>query len=156
MDIIDTNFNIIRTYYDDGKLEEEYFEINKNKHGLYTLYNTTKHKGNIIRTIQYMDGKKHGEYKSYSDDGYVEYICYYKHNIKEGPATFYYTNGQIDNECNFVNGVINGMRIWYFNDGILKKKCNHVNGLRQGECIIYNHDGSIKNIWNYVDDEIVQ
>ena len=139
---------IIRTYYVNGNKEEEYFQINGKKHGLYTLYN---HTGNNdkIRTIEYVDGKKHGLYTEFHNNcKTVEYICNYSDGIKVGTAIFYYENNQIYNICNYENGKISGMRYWYYMNGNIQKSCNHVNGLRQGECCIYKTDQSIKYIYN--------
>ena len=156
---------IIRTHYDNGNIEEEYFQINGKKHGIYTLYNHTSN-DDIIRRIEYVDGKKHGKYMEYTRNCKdIYYICYYNNNIKVGEATFYHDNGNIDNICTYENGKISGMRYWYYENcedllnnnstPHIKKSCNHVNGIRQGECRIYNPDGSIKSIWIYVDDEII-
>ncbi len=157
---------LVKTYYDNNEIEEEYFQINGKKNGLYTLYDI---KGFIIRTIEYVDNNKHGEYISYHNcnENFISnkinricYKCYYNNGIKEGPAIFYHDNGQIDNICHYENGKITGMRYWYYqskNDskGCLKKSCNYIDGLIQGEFIYYNQDGTIKSVWNYVDDEIL-
>ena len=145
---------IIRTYYDNGNIEEEYFQMNGLKHGLFTLY---EHYGDIkIRTIEYVEGKKHGTYKEYhrrSND--VFYICQYNDNIKVGQAIFYHENGGIDNICSYENGKISGMRYWYYENGNLLQSCNYVDGMRQGECTIYKPDGTIKYISLYVDNEVI-
>ena len=161
---------LVRTYYQDENfndcIEEEYFQVNGKKHGLYTLYDL---KGYKIRTIEYVDGKKHGYYISYYHfNNNMFYKCQYNNDIKVGEAVFYHENGQIDNICNYENGKTSGMRYWYYitqslensnglydSYGNLKKSCNHIDGLRQGDCINYNKDGTIKSVWNYVDDEII-
>jgi antitoxin component YwqK of YwqJK toxin-antitoxin module len=153
---------IVRTYCKslDGNeyIEEEYFQIDGKKHGLYTHHD---HKGFKVNTIEYVDGLKHGEYISYHNfSNNISYKCHYNNGIKVGEAIFYYENGQIDNICNYKDGKIEGMRYWYFESddnspGNIKKSCNHIDGLRQGECIIYYSNGTIKSIWNYVDDEII-
>jgi hypothetical protein len=143
---------IIRTYYENGKLEEEYFQINGKEEGLYTRYFTTGYK---IRTCEYVDGKKNGlsvEYHDHSDD--IFYKCFYHDDIKVGEAIFYHKNGTIDNICKYENNKINGMRYWYYETGILKKKCNYINGLVQGDFMYYNSDGAFKYCDYYVDNEI--
>ena len=146
---------IIRTYYDNGNIEEEYFQINGKKHGTYILYNHTG-MDDIIRKIEYVDGKKHGKYLEYQRNCKdIEYICYYNNGIKEGEAIFYHDNTNIDNICSYKNGKICGMRYYYFDNNNIKQSCNYVNGKREGECSRYNIDGSIKYVDTYVDNEIV-
>ncbi len=153
---------LIQTYYKsfDGTdyVEEEYFQVNGKKHGLYIHHD---HRGFIVKTIEYVDGNKHGQYISYHNfSTIVQYKCRFNNGIKIGEAIFYHENGQIDNICNYENGKIEGMRYWYYQSddnsiGKLKKSCNYINGLIQGEFINYYNDGTIKNVWNYVDDEII-
>jgi antitoxin component YwqK of YwqJK toxin-antitoxin module len=164
------NCELIRTYYQNEEfkdlIEEEYFQINDKKHGMYCQYDI---KGYLIRTIEYVDGKKHGQYISYYHfNNNIFYKCQYNNDIKVGQSIFYHENGQIDNICNYENGKRTGMRYWYYitkslekcnglydSNGSLKKSCNHIDGLRQGQCINYYPDGTIKSVWDYVDDEII-
>jgi antitoxin component YwqK of YwqJK toxin-antitoxin module len=161
---------LVRTYYQaedfNNCLEEEYFQINGKKNGLYTQYDT---KGTKIKTIEYVDGKKHGDYISYYNFcNNIFYKCHFNNDIKVGVAVFYHENGQIDNIGYFENNKYSGMRYWYYitpslehcnglydSYGTLKKSCNYIDGLIQGEFINYNKDGTIKFVWNYVDDEII-
>ena len=87
---------IVRTYYETGKLKEEYFQINGKKEGLYTMYFSNGYK---IRTYEYVDGKKNGlhiEYHNHYSDNILN-KCFYQDNIKVGESIFYNKNGTIDN-----------------------------------------------------------
>jgi antitoxin component YwqK of YwqJK toxin-antitoxin module len=155
-DIMDTQFlpKLVRTYYNNRNIEEEYFECNNKKEGIYTSY---KFCGVIkIRTCNYVNGKKHGEYKEYYDDGInIEFICNFNDGKKVGDAIFYYENGQIDNICNYENGNKNGVRYYYYKNGMLKKKCEYIDNMREGECYNYYQDGTLKSVTNYINDEVV-
>ena len=143
----------VRSYYNNDNIQEDYFHIDTKKQGLYTLYD---YNGFKIRTVEYVDGNKNGEYVEYhrhTNDIY--YKCIYYNNLKVGDATFYYENGNIDNICYYLNGKISGMRYWYYEDNTIKKHCNYIDGLIQGQFMYYKLDGTIKHFWNYVDDEIV-
>jgi antitoxin component YwqK of YwqJK toxin-antitoxin module len=163
------NCRLVRTYYEsenyENKIDEEYFEINGKKHGLYTRYDL---EGCMIRIIEYIDGKKHGQYiEYYHFNNNIFYKCNFNNDIKVGQSVFYHENGQIDNICHYKNGKKSGMRYWYYITqslehcnrlydiyGTLKKSCNYIDGLCQGELIKYNQDGTIKSVLNYVDDKL--
>jgi antitoxin component YwqK of YwqJK toxin-antitoxin module len=156
------NSGLVQTYCKNlngiDYVEEEYFQLNGKKHGLYTLYDP---KGFIVRKMEFVEGNIHGEYISYHNfSNNIHYKCHYNNGIKVGEAVFYYEDGQIEDICYYENGKIEGMRYCYHKSddnsiGKLKRSCNYINGLIQGDCIIYNKDGTIRHFWNYVDDKII-
>jgi len=62
---------VIKTYYDNGQLEEEYFEN---------------------------DGKIEGEYKKYFENGQLRIICNFVNGKKEGEFKSYHENGRVKTE----------------------------------------------------------
>ncbi len=75
-----------RTYYDSGKLKQEWFEIN---------------------------GIKQGEYKEYWENGKLYEICNYVNGKKEGETKWYHMDGQLFKICNYVNGKYEGEAKYY-------------------------------------------
>jgi antitoxin component YwqK of YwqJK toxin-antitoxin module len=61
---------VVRTYYDEGQLKEEYCLINNKKEGLYKKYHKN---GQLYEICNYVDGKENGEFKRYSIDGILFY-----------------------------------------------------------------------------------
>jgi antitoxin component YwqK of YwqJK toxin-antitoxin module len=144
---------LVRKYYNDY-LEEEYFQINGKKHGLYTLYD---HKGYIIRTMEFVEGVKHGQYISYHNlSNVIDFKANYSNGLKVGESYLYSEDGKITVMSKYENDQL-VFRVNYNNDGSVKREANYNNYVRNGETIEYFKFESdiIKNIYNYVDDKII-
>ena len=60
---------VVRTYYNTGKLLSEVYMVNGKKNGIYKKY----YKNGQLDTIcSYTDDKKNGEYKSYYTNGQLK------------------------------------------------------------------------------------
>ncbi len=87
---------LVRTYYDNDILKEEYFVVND---------------------------VKEGEFKEYFITGQLYSICNYINGIIEGELKCYHTNGQIEYSCNYVNGVVVDEGKQYDEDGNEMYRC---------------------------------
>ena len=72
---------VIRTYYDNGNLYEEYFKINGIKHGEYKSYHSN---GQLHVICNYVNDKIEGEYKHYRENGNLEVVYNYVNDKKHG------------------------------------------------------------------------
>ena len=74
---------VVRTYFETGELEREFFEINGKKEGVYKYYHKN---GNIYLICNYINGELNGELISYyekvlgltSDESYNDLLEKYK------------------------------------------------------------------------------
>jgi antitoxin component YwqK of YwqJK toxin-antitoxin module len=64
---------VVRIYYDmeQTKLNEEYYEIDEKKEGIYKRYYGN---GNLMKICNYIDDKRNGEFKSYHMNGQLNFI----------------------------------------------------------------------------------
>lgn len=99
---------IFTDYYDNGQIKETYFHTNGIINGIYKIYyeNITNTNINKIRIeCNYLNGKKHGEYKKYyfsqtlnihafydNDNLINDYKVYNKNNILTYHAKYYNGN----------------------------------------------------------------
>ena len=101
-----------RTYYKSGKLRSEVFELNGKKNGIYKEYyenscenmSSTDSFGQLFYICSYIDGKFHGEFKSYHKNGQLNDICSYIDGKKNGEAKTYDHNGRLCDICSYIDG----------------------------------------------------
>jgi antitoxin component YwqK of YwqJK toxin-antitoxin module len=117
-----------KTYYDNGKVEEE---------------------------GQYKNDKTHGTWKYYYNDGQLYAIENYDEGVKVGEWVSYYENGQLETKANYVNGVPNGLALAYFEDGSLQGRATIINGVLEGDYIAYEDVDKIREKGTYKDGEKV-
>ena len=90
------------------------------------------------------NGKIHGKFISYDENGTVNKVAYYSHGKLNGTVTEYLTSGKII--TTYLNGVKHGLYQRVDNDGTIKDKGNYTNGLRTGPWVEYYQDkGSYLN-----------
>ena len=132
-----------KTYYPDNKLNEEFFEI---------------------------DGKKDGLYKQYSENGKLAAEGFYKNGIMDGIFKSYYENGNLLSIINYQNNepinintwdqsgkhVIiegNGTLILYFNDGTPRLKQSYKNNKKNGTWTFWYENGRMHEVIEFCDDK---
>jgi antitoxin component YwqK of YwqJK toxin-antitoxin module len=72
------NNGVIKNYYKNGILYEEYFHINGKKEGIYKLYYSNEQ---IKEEGTYINNLKEGEWILYHYDGKIDKkICYFNNN----------------------------------------------------------------------------
>ena len=63
-----------------------------------------------------MNGKFHGEYKYYHNNGKLRVICNYVNGDRQGEYKSYHDNGKLCLICNYVNGRYHGeYKIYHYN-----------------------------------------
>ena len=69
----DNNFDsytrVVRTFYNNGKLKEEYYMNSGKEEGLYKDYHEIN--GNLSREINYVNGKINGIFKQFYPNGNI-------------------------------------------------------------------------------------
>jgi len=146
----DEKYNITKTYYDNGEINESYKLVNINnmnfKDGEYNKYYPNK-KINI--KCNYNKGAKYGLYTEYWDNGNIKIECEYEKNKLNGFYKEYYVDGQIKILTNYKNNKYEGSYEEYIQNK-LNIKCFYKHGCLDGEYIkYYNETDNINFICNY-------
>ncbi len=111
--------------YDYGKIIEEGFYKNNLKEGLFTHYN---YNGVVIKTINYLEGKEHGD------------------------AIFYNDNGEVASKLNYKNGLpFEGDKIEKMGSSYIEEK--YENGKLTK---VVKNNGEVKEVTNYTKDDLKQ
>ncbi len=124
--------------------------------------------GNKKHEYTLVDGKAHGEVRSYYESGSLFIISYYEKEIQQGKSTVYYETGELFKELNFKDGVqtdtmkvyypngqlmeisliVNNRKegpfIEYYENGNIKSESNLKNGMAHGYCKFYDEEGNLK------------
>jgi hypothetical protein len=99
------------------------------------------------RYLEDVEGKIHGKFISYFEDGTVDEVAHYSHGKYHGLVTEFTAWGKI--MTNYLNGVEHGLYQKLKSDGSIMEKGNYTNGVKTGYWIEY--DGQDKG--NYVNGQ---
>ena len=117
---------------------------NGKKHGTWISYwenGQPHHKEN------YINGNKEGEWISYWENGQLNQKGNYKNGKREGAWSSYTDDGQVFRKGNYKNGKREGAWIEYYSGGGLYQKGTYKNGREEGMWIKYEtHGGYMKNL----------
>jgi antitoxin component YwqK of YwqJK toxin-antitoxin module len=72
-----------------------------------------------------VDGKRHGLWKSWYENGLKWSETTFSHGVKSGPTITYYENGMMRYNGEYLNDERVGLWNFYNEDGILEKKVDH-------------------------------
>ena len=110
---------VVRKYYTNGLLAQEYFTIGEIKEGLCKHYYSN---GDLHMIASYVNGKMHGPFQVYNG-GKLHWETNYINGIENGIHRAYYFDGdQIKEEIMVVNGKWKGMRKFYSPNGSLIRR----------------------------------
>lgn len=121
------------------KFDAEIYDENGN------LFTGTR-KGTVgSKVIEYevVNGKKHGSFKTYYENGNPEMEGQIKENKNEGLWKYYYENGTLESEGNFQDDRIEGKWYWYYPTGSLREISEYQDGVRNGKIIMYDSTGTV-------------
>jgi antitoxin component YwqK of YwqJK toxin-antitoxin module len=91
----------------------------------------------------FRNGKKHGPWVTYWDNGRLNYKGTYKNGKKDGPWVEYHKNGQLKEKGTFKNGKPDGPWVGNWNNGQIRTKGTHKDGKPDGPYVGYNKDGTV-------------
>jgi hypothetical protein len=98
--------------------------------------------------VNLKNGKRHGSYHNYYENGNVECVINYKNGELNGLYKSYYKNGNLKGVFNYENGIQAGEAFSYREDGSLFRKSNLVNGKYSGDGFEYYENGNTRMIFN--------
>lgn len=135
---LDAVTSMATIYYPDGTKAGEGKYVNKQKEGLWKLYD-----GNEILSAEqhWKNGKKHGSYKVYYDDGSVSVDTYFENGLEHGFRKEFWLDGKRKFEGNYVDGNPDGEVKYYNEEGQLTEKGTYKNAVRHGKWMHYGQHG---------------
>ena len=92
--------------------------------------------GVVIEKFQVLkeNGKKHGEYKSFDEEGKIIESANFKKGLPEGKRIIYYPNGNPQEEENYENGFLVGDVISYYETGEVKARTPYI--IKEGRNVL--------------------
>lgn len=111
--------SVYKEYYENGKIKEEgFFKNCEYKTNRIRKYKSVCEVGNLVDNIQ--NGKKHGTWKSYYQNGMIKSVSDYYCDFFQGNFYSYYENGNVEsiqfyNEGNLLTS------IEYYRNGFISK-----------------------------------
>jgi antitoxin component YwqK of YwqJK toxin-antitoxin module len=92
----------------------------------------------------FKNGKKHGPWVRYHDNGRLEVKVTYKNGKPDGPWVTHHDNGQLETKGTYKNGKVDGPGVGYYEDGQLASKGTWKDGKKDGPWVGFLKDGTIQ------------
>ena len=128
-------------YDDDGNVESEWYLKEGKKSGKSKSFE----KGKLKSEQTYVDGEANGFYKSYYDNGQIQYDLILKNDKPEGQYKEYLENGTLIADGTMHEWKFSGMRkIYNEYDSTITAIYNFKEDLFHGHIVIFDKNGSIK------------
>ncbi|RPI67702.1 MAG: toxin-antitoxin system YwqK family antitoxin [Ignavibacteriales bacterium] len=121
------------------KLDSLVYDDNGN---LYTGIMKGDVQGKYIE-YEVINGRKHGSFKLYYQNGNPEIEGYMRDNINDSLWKYYYPDGTLELQGYFVNDSTDGEWLWYYPSGKIRETSVYKRGVRHGKLIMYDEDGKI-------------
>ena len=116
---------------------------------------TGKVTGNTQGSIR--NGKEHGPWVEYWENGQLSSEGTYKDGKKDGPWVAYNVNGRLQSKRTYKDGKLDGPWVWYWGNGKICTKGTYKDGKRDGTWVGYhkNGTGNKESTGTYKDDKRV-
>jgi hypothetical protein len=108
------------------------------------------------RQFTIKNGKFHGDFFSYHENGELEYFCHYVNGLKHGKELEFYHNSQMFREGHYVNDQKHGKFLRFDFYGNLETECTFVFDEVHGDVIHYYSDGEIFEKKTFNNGELVE
>ncbi|MEM9454677.1 MAG: toxin-antitoxin system YwqK family antitoxin [Myxococcota bacterium] len=105
--------------------------------------------GQVLESLDFVQGKKHGEAVFYHPNGQVRRRATYAMNRLEGQAHAWSPTGAMIEESNYKNGVRHGVQRMWHSNGQLAKERRLVNGQEEGMQRAWTRNGKIYVNYEY-------
>ena len=115
--------------------------------GLYQRYAPQTYK--ISEEGYYVDGKKHGKYSWFYDNGSPAAVYHYSFDVIEGEVVFYFKEGGISTISHYKAGLQHGFYKEYHENGKLKLEGQYTFGKKSGRWISYDEQGKRIGVENF-------
>jgi antitoxin component YwqK of YwqJK toxin-antitoxin module len=105
-------------------------------------------RGDTLRLSCYWNGKEHGTWKQFYDDGLLKEVRYFKRGKKVGEHKGWWENGQLKFLYHLENDEYEGTSQEWSADGLLIREANYKAGYEEGVQKAWYASGKIKS--NYI------
>ncbi|MFD2915089.1 toxin-antitoxin system YwqK family antitoxin [Psychroserpens luteus] len=112
--------------------------------------------GKPARTMEYVNGEIHGEYKAYYYDGTLENHTTYEKGEYNGLDLEYHPNGKIKLKENMLYGDRHGLSEKFYPNGNIKERTNYLNNEKHGEVTYYDENGKLTLTEYYTNGDIYE
>ena len=129
---------VIALYPDKEKIKTYGTLVNGRLHGKYFEFYEN---GSQLLVLNYNNGKQNGPAEKYYPNGNIEIEGTMKNDLADGKFTFFYEDGTRQSVKNFKQGVYNGWYTEYYPNGNIKSKGNYTDGYKNGNFFFYNEEG---------------
>ena len=141
-----------KNWHDNGLFERHSFMKEGKKHGEFKAY-SDKVDGLMIFTENYFEGKKHGVSKTFFDTtGTPCEESTYENDKLNGKYLRWYPSGQIQIDCYYIKGKLDGEYRQWYEDGKLRFKNIYNNHNREGEALEWHPNGQLARQMFFKDD----
>lgn len=148
-----TSSSLRRSIKDNAKYIYSACQHNK-PHGLIKTWWDKKY---IIPKsfMQCMDGKIHGEYKLWYEDGQISDHYHFVDDRADGEHISWHENGKININCFFSNGLLNGEYKEWYENGEMKEHCFFNNGILNGQYRRWSSNGELSFCRFYINGSLL-
>ena len=111
----------------------------------YKKFSEVPFTGKTTGKIQgsFKNGKKHGPWVSYHDNGQLYYKGTYEDGKKDGPWVTYWSHGQVWNKGTYKDGKEDGPWVRFWDNGQLHSKGTYKDGKEDGPWVGYWFTGTV-------------
>jgi antitoxin component YwqK of YwqJK toxin-antitoxin module len=115
------------------------------------VYNTNN--TGLMEEEYYSDGKKHGNYRYWYQNGKLKEEGRYVHGVRDGVTIIYYENGSKSAEFTYKNGQLDGEASSNYADGKVKDAGFYSKGIQNGQWREYYINGNMQADGEYKNGE---
>ena len=99
--------------------------------------------GFIATAEQFLNGKRHGFWRTWASSGLQSLDAAYQNNRLEGTKRTWWDNGQLRSKNEYVDGVMQGLSSMWYRSGALFKRMNYVDGIEYGLQQAWRENGKL-------------
>jgi antitoxin component YwqK of YwqJK toxin-antitoxin module len=103
--------------------------------------------------VEFWQGKMHGSYRSWFENGRMEGEAHYDEGVREGRARLWNEKGQLLKETRFRKGLADGPATEWYPNGNMERRTSWRAGKRQGQVETWFASGKRKGIGTYEQGE---
>lgn len=104
--------------------------------------------------VQYVNGKKEGEYIHYFENGQTGFVANMKADNMHGIRRCYYDTGELMHIHHYKKGKEHGIIQTYYKSGQQIENVPYKNGLKHGRMKKYHENGNLKQKGKYKNDKV--
>lgn len=99
---------------------------------------------------QCLDGKRHGLYRSWYDNGQLRHECNYVNSERHRTERCWHENGKLELEHTYLNGKKEGLHRYWHSNGKLWEECNYIDDNKHGFYRLWYEDGKLYAEYLYI------